>query len=88
MADRPGGQVKRPPGGQGDGPAPKRPSYNANGPDEDEFLDEDPIFDQDFDDCLGGPPEPSEEPELGEAGRNWERPPVEPFNPASTSLGA
>lgn len=35
----------------------------------------------------GGPQEPPVEVELGEAGRNWERPPVAPFDPATTSLG-
>jgi DNA polymerase delta subunit 1 len=72
---------KRSSGGDG-GPPRKRQAQDDDGfmePDIDDFLE-----DEDFQQ----PPDESVEVELGEAGRNWERPPVEPFDPKTTSIGA
>ena len=42
----------------------------------------------DFDaDAAMQPPEECEDAELGEAGRNWERPAVQPFDPKTTAIG-
>lgn len=49
----------------------------------DEFLEDE--YGDEYDGQL--PPEELEL-ELGEAGRNWVRKPVEPFDPATTALGA
>ncbi|KXZ48800.1 hypothetical protein GPECTOR_25g384 [Gonium pectorale] len=47
----------------------------------------DPVDEMDFiEDDPAAPPEPLEDVELGEAGRNWERPPVPEFDPNTTDL--
>lgn len=51
-------------------------------PTPDELDDMDFIEDDPF-----AAPEPAEDVELGEAGRNWVRPPVEDFDPQTTPLG-
>ncbi len=51
-------------------------------PTPDELDDMDFIEDDPF-----AAPEPAEDVELGEAGRNWVRPPLEEFDPQTTPLG-
>lgn len=75
---------KRPNGGAPYGGPPRK-----RGPGADDDIDDliaDFVDDEDVDDMQ--PPEEAEEVDLGEAGRNWVRPPVADFNPASTSIGA
>lgn len=49
--------------------------------------DMDDIIDDFCDDELPQPPEEGVDVDLGEAGRNWMRPPVPEFNPAKDSIG-
>lgn len=54
-------------------------------------TEEDDLIDEamdDFDvDAAMQPPDECEDAELGEAGRNWERPAVQPFDPKTTAVG-
>lgn len=82
MADagkRPSGQGWGGPGGGGPAKRPSRPA------DDDDIMDVDDMLD-DMDDGMQQPPEEGAEIDLGEAGRNWMRPPVKEFDPKTTSL--
>ncbi|KAJ9506485.1 hypothetical protein QJQ45_019412 [Haematococcus lacustris] len=82
-------EYKRPSGGvpSGGGPASKRSgSGRPSGPNDDEM---DYIMEEQFGDEDMEGPSPCEagwEVDLGEAGRNWVRPPVAEFNPAKSSI--
>lgn len=71
---------KRPNEGGAGGPPRKRPANDI-----DDMIDD--FADEDVEVALQ-PPDEDVEVELGEAGRNWMRPPVEPFDPATTSIRA
>jgi hypothetical protein len=78
---RPAGQQGGPSGaGPGGGPPRKRPQT------EEDYMIDESI--DDFEDGMLPPDEDAGEVDLGVAGRNWMRPPVEAFDQASTSLGA
>ncbi|GIL73849.1 hypothetical protein Vretimale_5040 [Volvox reticuliferus] len=64
-------------GGGLSGPPFKRQATSPGQPDpEDDFIEDDPA----------APPEPFEDVELGEAGRNWVRPPVADIDPQTQSI--
>ncbi|PNW88124.1 hypothetical protein CHLRE_01g015250v5 [Chlamydomonas reinhardtii] len=63
-------------GGHYEGGPPAKRQATGPDPDDMDFIEDDP----------SGPPEPLEDVELGEAGRNWVRPPVADFDPASTAI--
>ena len=77
---------KRPPSGPHSGPAPKRGP--ASGRDEiDDLIEDEANWDEE-DAAVLQPPEEEMEVDLGEAGRNWMRPPVAPIDPKTQSVGA
>lgn len=70
---------KRPaPGGQA-GPPAKRPAV-----DDDDMIDDIDDFGEE-EELAMMPPEEGDV-DLGEAGRNWTRPPVQPFNPETDAI--
>lgn len=75
---------KRPAGDSGGAPGRKR----GPGAEEDDMID-DPMDDLDMLEDMEQPQPPEDEDvDLGEAGRNWVRPEVPAFDPATTALGA
>ncbi len=66
-------------------PAPPRKRPNNNNEEEDDLIDE--SLDEYDADVPMQPPEDCEEVDLGEAGRNWTRPQVPPFDAQATSIG-
>lgn len=77
-------------GGSGGGYANVGPARKRGPMTEEDMLIEEAMEDIDPEDIEGMmPPEEGEagEVDLGEAGRNWMRPPVPEFDPASTALG-
>jgi hypothetical protein len=79
---RPGGPPGPGSGAPGGPPRKRGPAY-----DDDDAID-DFLADQDDDQMeLMQPPDEAEDVDLGEAGRNWVRPAVADFDPATTSVG-